>query len=63
MARFTTEQREIAYRIYVTDSLKSIGRLNKRYFDLISDDFVQVHEPTETADEIVNRIKNGINNL
>lgn len=63
VARFKTEQRDLAYRIYVTDSLRIIGRLDRRYFDSIADDFRETLEPSESAEDIISRIQNGVNNL
>lgn len=63
IARFKTEQRNLAYRIYITDSLKAIGRLDRRYIDSIADDFKETLEPSESAEDIISRIQNGVNNL
>jgi hypothetical protein len=63
VARFKTEQRDLAYRIYVTDSLRVIGRLDRRYFDSIADDFRETLKPSESAEDIISRIQNGVNNL
>lgn len=41
-----------AYRIYVTDALRLIGRLNIRYFDMINPGV----EETRTAEEIIDSI-------
>lgn len=38
-ARIKTESREMAYRIYITDSLKLIGDLDGRFADRIAEDF------------------------
>jgi hypothetical protein len=63
VARFKTEQRDLAYRIYITDSLRAIGRLDRRYFDSIADDFRKTLKPSESAEDIISRIQNGVNNL
>lgn len=63
ITRFKTEQRNIAYRIYVTDSLKAIGRLDRRYFDSIADDFRKTLKPSESAEDIISRLQNGVNDL
>ena len=63
IARFKTEQRNLAYRIYITDSLKAIGRLDRRYFDSIADDFRETLKPSESSEDIISRIQNGVNNL
>ena len=63
VTRFKTEQRNIAYRIYITDSLKAIGRLDRRYFDYIADDFRKSLKLSESAEDIISRLQNGVNNL
>lgn len=63
VTRFKTEQRNIAYRIYITDSLKAIGRLDRRYIDSIADDFRKTLKPSESAEDIISRLQNGVNNL
>ena len=63
VTRFKTEQRNIAYRIYITDSLKAVGRLDRRYFDSIADDFRKTLKPSESAEDIISRIQNGVNKL
>ena len=63
VTRFKTEQRNIAYRIYITDSLKAIGRLDRRYFDSIADDFRKTLKSSESAEDIISRLQNGVNNL
>jgi hypothetical protein len=65
MARFKTEQRELSYRIYITDGLQVIGRLNRRFADSIAEDLKpdaekRKKEPKETAEQIINRIKKGL---
>jgi hypothetical protein len=61
IARFENDQRETAYRIYVTDILRGCtGRLDEvpRYCELIADatDEANVKEPKETGEEIITRI-------
>lgn len=36
MARYQSKQRELAYRVYVTDSLQMALGLNRRYYDIIT---------------------------
>ena len=48
-ARYRQDQRELAYRIYVTDALKSFGGLNARYIDFIDD----TPPDNRTADEVI----------
>ena len=52
-ARFKQADRDFAYRIYVTDALKIIGRIDQRYYDFIKPRVVE----TRTADEIISNIK------
>jgi len=66
MARFKTEQRNLAYRIYVTDSLQILTRAERRFADSLLDDLetdAEKKAPKETADEIIKRIVGGINKL
>lgn len=51
-ARYKDYQRELAYRIYVTDALKVIGGLNARYFDVIDD----TPPDDKTPEEVIGRI-------
>ena len=52
-----------AYRFYVTDALRVIGKLNMRYADIVRDLENKNDEPTETAEEIKSRIVGGLNKL
>jgi hypothetical protein len=66
MARFKTEQRNLAYRIYVTDSLQILTRAERRFADSLMEDLetdANKKEPTESADEIIDRIVGGFNKL
>lgn len=58
VARIEKENRDTAYRIYLTDALKSIGGLNVRYFDLISDPVKE-----EDPDSIKNRLTEKLGRL
>ena len=58
-ARYNTQQRELAYRIYVTDALKAIGGLNARYYDLIDD----TPPDNRTADEVIDGIRGKLTAL
>lgn len=58
-ARYEQEQRDRAYRFYVTDALKAIGNLNLRYADIIKDDAVEDADP----DEIISRIRGKLKRL
>ena len=52
-ARYNEKQRELAYRIYVTDALKYFGGLNARYLDFIDD----TPPDNRTADEVIGGIR------
>ena len=58
-ARYEQNQREWAYRIYVTDALKSFFGLDLRYADL----FVPQKVETRTAEEIISNISEGLAKL
>jgi hypothetical protein len=58
-ARYKTQQRELAYRIYVTDALKIIGGLNARYYEFIDDK----PQDNRTAEEVVEGIRNKLTAL
>ena len=58
-ARYNKQQRELAYRIYVTDALKSRWGLNVRYYDFIDNK----PEDSRTADEVVNNIRHKLTAL
>jgi hypothetical protein len=68
-ARFEREQRELAYRIYVTDALRSIsentakfgggGYIKARYADLIN----PKPEDNRTQEEIIAKIREGLRSL
>lgn len=47
------------YRFYITDALKVIGGLNKRYADIV--DFKSAKVETRTPDEIINTIRGKLN--
>ncbi len=51
--RHSFEQKELAFKIYVTDALYALARLNKRYFDIIDK---RHNEPQRTSEEIVESI-------
>lgn len=56
------ERLEISYRAYMTDALASLAGVEERWFDRVSDlvnDRPQ--EPQQSADEVIARIKNGLN--
>ena len=56
------EQLEISYRAYMTDALASLAGVEERWVDRVSDlvnDRPQA--PQQSADEVIARIKNGLN--
>lgn len=55
LARIEENNRDEAYRIYVTDALKAIGGFNKRYYDLIN--YEPPKEETRTPEEIIANIR------
>lgn len=59
LARWSIYQREEVYRIYVTDALKEFGKFERRYVDLFEPEV----QDDRTADEVINRIKSGLQNL
>lgn len=58
-ARYKTQQRELAYRFYVTDALYYRWGLNAKYRDMIDD----TPPDTRTADEVVDGIRNKLTAL
>lgn len=59
MARIKDDERDMIYRIYVTDSLKAIGQLDVRYYDFIKNTPIE----TRSAEEIIDHIKGKLNDL
>lgn len=58
------EQREMDFRIYVTDALRGLGGFTEtpRYYDLITGNTSVVQE-TRSADEIKDNIKERLSRL
>ena len=50
--------RDETYRIYVTDSLKAIGNLNIRYFEMVhkNERFTTEEEAEEEAEKIIQQM-------
>lgn len=78
MARYKTEQRELAYRIYISDSLQIVTRVGERYAERINlaEDLMMDYErikleeknkklenPKQYANEIIKNIQDGLNSL
>lgn len=59
-ARIEEYQRELAYRIYITDSLKSQLGLKVRYIDIIKSE--QVIE-TRSEEEIISNISSKLKEI
>ena len=69
LARFEIYQRELAYRIYVTDALRVIGEntakyggggyIKARYADIIN----PTPEDNRTQEEIIAKIREGLRSL
>lgn len=59
VARSEENQKQHLYRIYVTDSLKAIGGLDRRYVEFLEPPKVE----TRTSEEIIDHIKEGLSAL
>lgn len=57
LARWRLYQREEAYRIYVTDSLKVYGKFDTRYIDYFRP------EEKRTAEDIIDKIRTGLQEI
>ena len=57
LARWNLYQREEVYRIYMTDAVKAMGNLQKRYIDYFKP------EETRTAEEIIGNLKSGLERI
>ena len=57
LARWRLFQREEAYRIYVTDSLKVYGKFDARYIDYFKP------EEKRTAEDIIGKIRSGLQEI
>lgn len=55
VARYNENQREEAYRIYVTDSLKALTGASARYADLLEEKPTDTRSAKEIADDILSR--------
>lgn len=65
ISAFSLTQKELAYRIYITDALKVLSEntsrqfggscLNSRWYDIIN-----TKEEKRSSDEIINQVKNAI---
>lgn len=59
LSKFKMHEEDKIYRIYVTDSLKAIGNLDKRYADIIKTK--PIKRETRTPSEIVEHIRRKLN--
>ena len=62
-ARIDLDYREMTYRIYVTESLKRLTRLNKGYYEFLEEYEHPKKVETRTAEEVVDHIKQGLAKL
>ena len=53
-ARYEIKQRELAYRIYVTDALRLLGGFEERYYDWVQP---KGPEPDITSTEVISNLK------
>ena len=62
MSRIQLEQREEVYRIYISDSAKAIlealgASVQDRYVDMVNSHNNKSTEPSESAEDIIARMK------
>ena len=55
VARYNDQQRELAYRIYVTDSLRALIGASARYADFLENKTEDTRTGREIADDIIKR--------
>ena len=53
LKRYKAEQNDITFKIYVTDALKALARMNIRYWDIID---TSPKKPERSSEEIINSI-------
>lgn len=58
-SRYEMDKRDRMYRLYITDALKAIGQLDRRYYDLIHEKDME----TRTPEEIIDHVKSGLRKL
>lgn len=63
MARVEQEDRDMAYRIYITDSLKAIGGFKARYVDLIDRVNNSSSKDEESPEAIIERLKKKLGDV
>lgn len=54
------DRRELAYRVYVSDCLKLLARVDERYIDWVNPSNNTAETDTRTGDEIKADIKAGL---
>lgn len=52
---------DLAYRIYITDALKAIGNLDKRYADTLTDEMQEPELTEEEMENLQDELIHGIN--
>lgn len=62
VARFNQDRDALVYRIYITDAMKTIGRLDKRFADIISVADYMLPAQAETTPEDAQEVISGICN-
>lgn len=56
------EQLDISYRAYMTDALESFAGMSERWYDRVESLVESRPQPPKpSADEVIARIKNGLN--
>ena len=56
-ARFDSDRRERAYRIYISDALKAIGSLNIRYVEMLKQSSATNADPEEIKERICSKLE------
>ena len=62
-ARLKEYNRDLAYRIFITDSVGALAQANVRWIDWIRNNERKRPSKQETPNQIVDRIKNGLKNI
>ena len=55
VARYNDTQRELAYRIYVTDSLRAITGASTRYADILEPKHIDNRSAQDIVDDVFGR--------
>lgn len=63
-SRYELQTRDNAYRIYISDALKCIGGLDKRYYDMIhQNEQISEEDAEEMEKDIYNHMDNILRNI